>query len=203
MPKFPTTEADILVLAQQLKSGLAAHAAVYPEPPVLPADLTAAVTALQAAMEAATNARAAAEAATAQKLAMLTELVNLMKKDLRYAENEVSGNDEQLKLLGWGGRKEPEPVPAPGQVRSLVVYPQGEGWLDLKWQTPMDGGKVAMYRVLRRRRTPGSVWEQAASTMERTVSLQNQPRGAELEYVVVATNKAGDGLPSNTVMVVL
>ncbi|MGD0596377.1 MAG: hypothetical protein ABSA64_02505 [Sedimentisphaerales bacterium] len=30
-----------------------------------------------------------------------------------------------------------------------------------------------------------------------------QPRGKELEYRIVAVNKSGDGEPSNTVMVVL
>jgi hypothetical protein len=33
--------------------------------------------------------------------------------------------------------------------------------------------------------------------------LVDQPKGAELEYRIIAINKSGDGPPSNTVMVVL
>jgi len=38
--------------------------------------------------------------------------------------------------------------------------------------------------------------------MEKTFII-DQPRGKELEYRIIAVNKAGDGEPSNTVMVVL
>ena len=34
-------------------------------------------------------------------------------------------------------------------------------------------------------------------------TLVEQPKGKELEYHIIATNKSGDGEPSNTVMVVL
>ena len=39
--------------------------------------------------------------------------------------------------------------------------------------------------------------------IESETSLINQPRGAKLEYRVIAVNKAGEGQASNTVMVVL
>jgi hypothetical protein len=90
----------------------------------------------------------------------------------------------------------------PGQPRQLVVYPQGEGWLELQWLAPVEGGKVSTYNVRRRLRTEES-WTLIVSSFERKVTMQNQPRGVELEYSVVATNKAGDGPMSNAVQVVL
>jgi hypothetical protein len=45
--------------------------------------------------------------------------------------------------------------------------------------------------------------EVVASVLGRDVTLQNQPRGEELEYSVIATNKTGDGPVSNVVVIVL
>ncbi len=39
MAQFATTESDVLTLAQETKSGLAANTDVYPRPPVSPAIL--------------------------------------------------------------------------------------------------------------------------------------------------------------------
>ena len=39
MARFPRTEAEVIVLAQALASGLTANATVYPAPPVAPLDL--------------------------------------------------------------------------------------------------------------------------------------------------------------------
>ena len=39
--------------------------------------------------------------------------------------------------------------------------------------------------------------------IESELALSDQPRGIEWEYRVIAVNKTGEGLPSNTVMAVL
>jgi hypothetical protein len=39
--------------------------------------------------------------------------------------------------------------------------------------------------------------------IETEVTLNNQKRGKELEYCVIAVNKAGEGEPGNTVTAVL
>lgn len=39
--------------------------------------------------------------------------------------------------------------------------------------------------------------------MDTEVTLSNQPRGARLEFRVVAVNKAGEGEPSNGVLATL
>lgn len=200
--KFPRSEAEVLVLGNNVKEGLTTHLAVYPEPPVAPAALTAAITALQDAMLVVKNVRAAAEEATEQKLAALETLVTLLKKDISYAENTVGNDDAKLKLIGWSARRDPTPMPAPGQTGLLTVYPQGEGWLELQWLAPVDGGKPTTYQLQRRLKSE-SAWTAILTTYERKVVLQNQPRGVELEYCVLASNKAGDGPASNTVPVVL
>ncbi|NIA07125.1 MAG: hypothetical protein GWP14_05740 [Actinobacteria bacterium] len=125
-----------------------------------------------------------------------------MKTDLRYAENTVDFDDDKLKLIGWAGRKQGTALAVPGQSRLLEAPRQGEGWVFLDWKAPSDGGKPAAYRVIRRERDGGS-WEDVATAMLTEVTLVEQPRAKELEYQIIAVNKAGEGEASNTVMVVL
>jgi len=202
MARFPITEAEIVALAQALKSGLTANVAVYPAPPVTPAALTLRISAYTAAKNAAIAAQAAAEQATADKDDVLEDLVDAMKDDIRYAENTVDYDDEKLKLIGWAGRKAATPLAPPGQARLLEAPRQGEGWVFLDWKAPTDGGRPAAYKVMRRER-PAGLWEEVATAVISEATLVEQPRGKELEYRVVAVNKSGDGEPSNTAMVVL
>jgi len=202
MARFPITEAEIIALAQAMESGLADNAAVYPAPPVAPADLTALISAYTTAKNAAIAAQAAAEDAITSKDEALEDLADAMKSDIRYAENTVDFDDDKLKLIGWAGRKERTPLAPPGQARLLEAPKQGEGWVFLDWKAPIDGGAPAAYKVMRRER-PAGAWEEVATAVISEATLVEQPRGKELEYRIVAVNKAGDGEPSNTVMVVL
>jgi len=193
MARFPSKEAEVFALAQEMLTGLGANAAVYPSPPVSVADLGAALSAFVTAKNAATAAQAAAEQATATKDEALQTLVDDMKADLRYAENTVDFDDDKLKLIGWGGRKAKTSLEAPRQ---------GEGWIFLDWKAPTDGGKVAAYKIQRRER-PSGPWTDAGMAIESEITLSDQERGKEWEYRVIAVNKAGEGQPSNTVMAVL
>ncbi len=202
MAQFPRTEPQVIVLAQDMSAGLAANAAVYPAPPVAPADLQTAMAAYITARDAAVAAAAAAEQATAAKNEALQALTDDMKADLRYAETTVNYDDDQLKLIGWGGRKSKTSLEAPGQTRSLEAPREGEGWVFLDWKEPVDGGAVAAYKIQRRLR-PDGPWSDAGMAIESEITLTNQERGKEWEYRVLAVNKAGEGEPSNTVMAVL
>ena len=202
MAQFPRTEPQVIVLAQDMAAGLAANAAVYPGPPVAPADLQTAMAAYITARDAAVAAAAAAEQATAAKNEALQALTDDMKADLRYAETTVNYDDDQLKLIGWGGRKSKTSLEAPGQTRSLEAPREGEGWVFLDWKEPVDGGAVAAYKIQRRLR-PDGPWSDAGMAIESEITLTNQERGKEWEYRVLAVNKAGEGEPSNTVMAVL
>jgi len=202
MARFPSKEAEVLALSQEMATGLAANVAIYPSPPVSLMDLASSVNAYISAKNAAIAALAAAEQATAAKDEALEALTNDMKADLRYAENTVDFDDDKLKLIGWGGRKAKTSLEAPGQARTLEAPRQGEGWIFLDWKTPTDGGKVAAYKIQRRER-PSGPWTDAGMAIESEITLSDQERGKEWEYRIIAVNKAGEGEPSNTVMAVL
>ena len=202
MARFPIKEAEILALAQTMTTGLTNNAAVYTAPPVTPLDLSLLVGGYIAAKNAATAAKAAAEAAFTAKDEKLEDLADAMKSDLRYAENTVDFDDDKLKLIGWAGRKAATPLAVPGQVRLLEAPKQGTGWVFLDWKKPADGGASAAYKVMRRERPEGP-WTEVATAVISEATLVEQPTGKELEYRIIAVNKAGDGEASNTVMVVL
>jgi hypothetical protein len=202
MASFPIREAEVFALAHELTNGLTNNTDIYPAPPISTADLGTIMGNYLVAKDAAVEAQAAAEEATATKDEALQTLIDDMKMDLRYAENTVNYDDAKLKLLGWGGRKSKTSLVPPGQARQLEAPREGEGWIYLDWKAPSDGGKVAAYKMERRERPEGP-WTDAGLSMETEITLNDQERGKEFEYRVIATNKAGEGTPSNTVMAVL
>ena len=202
MARFPLKEAEVVALAEAMITGLTSNAVLYPAPPVAVLDLTAAKTAYITALNAAIAAAAAAEAATTAKDDVLEDLVDAMKSDIRYAENTVDFDDDKLKLIGWAGRKAATALQIPGQTRLLEAPRQGDGWVFLDWKAPIDGGAPSAYKVMRRER-PAGAWQDVATAVITEATLVEQPKGKELEYRIIAINKAGDGEPSNTEMVVL
>ena len=202
MARFPYREADVARLAQDLIAGLTAHTEDFPAPPVPPDELQTALSQYGASREAAMVGSAAAAQGTAAKDDALQTLVDLMKADLRYAENTVRSDDGKLQLLGWGGRRSRTASEIPGQARTLEVRREGDGWVFLDWKEPVDGGPVAAYKVQRRRRQDGA-WGDVGMAIESEITLTSQEPGVEFEYRVVGVNKAGTGKPSRAVTVVL
>jgi hypothetical protein len=202
MARFPRTEAQIKALAQSIVTGLAANAADFPAPPVTSIAMQALLDSYITLCDDQVAAQAAAEQATETKAAGLEELITAMKADLRYAEDAVNYDDAKLTALGWGGKAAPTALEVPGQPRSLEAPQQGEGWIFLDWKKPADGGAVAAYRIERRERPSGD-WTMVNMAIESEATLNNQERGKDWEYRTIATNKAGDSVPSNTVAAVL
>lgn len=202
MARFPKSEAEIMALAQVMGTGLAVNDAIYPDPPVTMVNFGSAIMAYSTARNAAVAAQAAAELAIAAKDEALQALTDAMKSELRYAENTVNYDDDKLKLIGWGGRADKTSLQTPGQARTLEAPREGDGWIYLDWKEPVDGGAVAAYKVQRRLR-PDGAWLDVGMAVESEITLTNQERGKEWEYRVLAVNKTGESIASNTVMAVL
>ena len=202
MARFPDREAEIKALAQNIVTGLAANAADFPSPPVASADLQALLNSFVTLCDEQVAAQAAAEQVTATKNAGLDELVTAMRADLRYAEDAVNYDDAKLTALGWAAKAASTALEVPGQARALEAPRQGEGWVFLDWKKPAAAGAVAAYKIERRQRPAGD-WMLVSMAIESEATLNNQERGKDWEYRVIATNKAGEGVPSNTVAVVL
>ena len=195
--KLGRGKSGIYLLAKNILTGLTDNAAVYAVPPVTAIALQAVLDSLIVLGDEAVAAQAAAEQATVTKNAGLEELTDAMKAVLRYAEDTVDYNDAQLSLLGWAGRAASTALQVPGQARTLEIPSQGEGWVFLDWKKPADGGDVASYKVQRRERPAGD-WGLLSIAFESEIMLTGQDRTTEWEYRIIASNKSGDGQPSNT-----
>jgi hypothetical protein len=195
--RFPLAEADIVELSQSIADGITNHPEKFPQPPVSPEMLGDALAAFKTLAIASIEAQAAALAATAAKQEALARLVALMKSDLRYAEMITNRDDAMLKALGWSAPREKKSQAVPGQPLNLKSSVDDQGTLALTWDAPVDGGRVLAYSVRRRPKTQ-TAWQDIATAMETTIRLKNQPSCEALEYSVVAMNKSGTGLESNT-----
>lgn len=203
MATFPLDEAGIVTLANDMSNGLQVHSDVFPNPPVDVLTLDNQLAAYGAARDEAVIAQAAAEEAIDKKQAALRALASLMKKNLRYAEVTVNFDDAKLNGIGWGGRRERQPLTAPGQAPNVISTEQGDDSITLTWDKPVKGGKVSVYKVMSQERGSDEDWKTEDVTTSRTITLTNQPTGKRMEYVVVAVNNAGDGPMSNVVRAVL
>ena len=206
MPRFPKKEAQIAALAEQLWRGLLDNNAIFSQPPIHPILIRFRKLIYQSRHGIFLAARAAAEQTTTDKTEVLEELIEAMKADIRYAENTVNFDDDKLKLIGWAGKRIRTQLAVPGQARLLEAPKQGKGWVFLDWKAPADGGKPKAYKVQRRVvgiEPVSDRWADVATAILSEITLVAQPERTELEYRVIAINKAGEGQAGNTVMAVL
>lgn len=207
MGKFPTKEAEIVALGSAMMTGLTDNPGVYPDPPLPQASLGPLMNAYATSKNAAIAAKADVEAAVAQKNEALEALMAGIRKDLRYAENTVDFNNEKLALLGWSGRKTPEPIPTPGAPTDFTPVMQGSGSVIFQWKASTDdlAGPAKTYVVERRDKLNGDFteWKQVGISLRPEITLADQPQGIQLEYRVIAMNHNGSSGASNSAAVVL
>jgi hypothetical protein len=202
MARFPRREAEITTLASQIIAGLAERAEDFPSPPRSPEELQVSLDAYQRLLETAVIAKGAATEAFADKDDALGNLVDDMKLVLGYAENAARNDPEKLAALGWDTRKAASLPRPPGQALALEVKREGPGWVYLDWKRPSDGGVVAAYHI-QQAKNGSDEWQNVMTCFETMAVLTSQERGVELTYRVVAVNRVGEGLPSNTVNALL
>jgi hypothetical protein len=201
MARFPKSEPEIAALAHVVVQGLREAAEDFPAPPVSADDLQTRLERFNTAIAATVTAENRFREDHAEKDEALTEVVDGLKADLKYAEVTVRGQPEKLTRLGWGRRRSSSTLRSPGEVRDIAIVSEGDTWAILRWNPPVDGGAPAFYRI--QRRQEGEPWKDAGTATITEQLMSNQPRGVELHYRVIAVNKAGDGPPSATVTLVL
>jgi len=203
MATFPLDEKTIFTLGQEMSAGLKANPDIYPSPPVDTILLDEKLASFVTARDTVVAAQSATERAITAKQSVLQDLADNIKLNLRYAEMTVDFDDGKLKAIGWGGRRERTPLAPPGRVQNLTGAREAEGRVNLQWEKPVVGGKVAAYQIMCRNRATGGDWNIEGMSISASITLTEQPQGKEIEYGVMAMNKAGEGPISNTVVVVL
>ena len=202
MTRFPRTEPEIAALALRVVQGLRQATEAFPAPPVPPDELEARLGSFNTADAATVVTETAFREQHAVKDEALEDLVDGVKADLKYAEVVVRDRPEKLSQLGWAARRRSSALAVPGEVRDIGIRVEGDTWVVFDWKPPVDGGTAAAYTIQRRKRDGGS-WRDVGTSVDTAQLLNDQLRGVEFEYRVIAVNKAGTGHPSATVTVVL
>lgn len=195
--KFPTEKPAILALATTANNGFAANVSTFPQPPVGVNTMSDRLTAYQAKRDEITAAEAVVKNLYEEEDEIFESIENGTKRNLRYAESIANGDAGTLALVGWGNPSPRQPLQPPSECRALEIIGQGDGWLQIDWKEPISGGKPASYIV--ERSEDGVNFTQVKTETASESILLNQPKGVKLIYQVVAINRAGRGLPSNTI----
>lgn len=205
MAQIPRTQADISFLADSMIAGFTAHPADFPH-----ADISSLQNAKDAFLQASNNltdAESAAAIAAEQKQEKLQQLETAIKKNIKMASVDCSGNPEKLVEIGWSTRRDAQPIAPPAQPTCLKIIAQTEDTLFLSWKKPpRNAGGPARFYSIEKRQFIGddwSDWTLAANALNNEAKLTNQPTGCKLEYRVKAVNSSGQSMPSNTISVVL
>ena len=201
MPTFPQKEIEIIGLAEIVNEGLTKMTQDFPSPPVAVADMQARMTEYNTALLATTETDMVSQQQHAAKDKALTQIRDGLKANLGYALISARKEPGKLAGLGWGARRSKTPLAAPGEVRDIAIGKQGDTWLILSWNPPVDGGLTAAYQI--QRQQANGAWEEAGVSPASDHVMSNQPRGVQLSYRVIAINKAGAGSPSGVVTAVL
>jgi hypothetical protein len=197
MAIFPQDEQSTIVLATEVSEGIERNPTTFPTPPVAAAEMKTDLTAYHKKQGDIQAAEAKLRLETQEKNEIYGRIRKAARRNVNYGEDVAQGDEAILDLISWGNRADPQRMQTPGQCRVLEIIGQGDGWVRLDWKEPVDGGEVASYRI--QRSEDGDNFTVVGGVVESIAALFEQPTGKKLFYRVVAINRAGEGVPSNTV----
>jgi hypothetical protein len=140
-------------------------------------------------------------------------------REIQRAANVLEKHENMIQPSGCTAKKKLSPWKFSYEYRCRADFRCGGG-VFLDWKAPVDGGRVSAYKM-QRREQPEGAWQNVATAILSAClpapsearqagghapaesTLVAQPKGKELEYRIIAINKAGEGEASNTAMVVL
>lgn len=201
MAIFPKDETSTIVLAQLAANGIRTNPETFPNPPVPFADVLADITAYNAKMGEIQAAEAQKKLLVQEKNEIYSRVREATRDYVDYAELIAKGDPAILALINWGNRAEGSPLQPPGQSRYFEIIGQGDGYVRFDWKEPLEGGEVAAYNIMRSE--DGANFQIAGTVTVSEGAVFDQPTGKKLFYNVVALNRAGSGVASNSVSVVL
>lgn len=195
-------------MALQMMNGINEHGDLYPSITIeAQAALTTAFGAYSTSRNTQAETQAVAKNATIDKNQKQDSLEEEMRKIIYLAEHDCMNNPGNLDYIGWSDRKAPTPFAKPGQPGELTPTYEEPGTLTLTWDKPAFGGAVSSYRIECSDQPEGGgvpgPWTLITTSYNGNITMADQPRGIEMQYRVIATNAAGDSMPSNIATVVL
>jgi hypothetical protein len=206
MARYPRNQAALAALVESMLAGFAKHPADFPHSD--PAALQSAMDEYKAADNVLLDVKGQMAIAAGEKLKKYNQLKSIAKKQIRLCEVDCAGQPVKLNQIGWGPRKDAEPLEPPAQPLGLKATAADGESVFLSWQknNTNGSGPVRAYIIERRQKlSEGEFdkWQLSGTCLNTEFELKEQPNGCKLEYRIRAINSSGESPPSNTVCVVL
>jgi len=203
MPRFPTSEAQIVALADRMFKGYQRHPMDFPH--VAFVFLIIASGKYRQARQKQIEARATERRAATDRRHKLHTLVRIMKECLKKACVDVADDPKKMSLLGYAVTDGTRSLEPPNCPRNLTAVCQENNKVKMHWDKPVKGGSLDNYLIERRAASEEMygpvIWQLVETIYDTQIELTDQPTSVTLEYRVVAANKSGKSNPSNVITV--
>ncbi len=188
---FRLTPVKLLALLSNVQAKMAEHVALFPTPPVPPADLLTLRTKLEDSIEAATNGSQAAKAA---RDACVEEVRDVLRETADYVRMVAKGDKVILTNSGFELAKQGQPsgpVGVPHLVAALMTGVSGQ--VLLRWLSAHARKVYNVYMTADDPATPGARWEKVGVTTKTRLLVEDLEPYKPYWFSVSATGISGEG----------